>query len=121
MLTSLGRFLRKLRIDRNELLKDMAGKLGVSVSFLSAVENGKKHMPATWNAQICKMYELSENQRSEFTRAIAETEDTLDMNLSGTNMNNRRLAVSFARNLPFFTDEQVEAIKQIVEGKDESI
>ena len=42
MLTSLGKFLRKLRIDNNELLKDMAQKLNVSVSFLSAVENGKK-------------------------------------------------------------------------------
>ena len=42
MITSLGRFLRKLRIDQGEILKDMADKLGVSVSFLSAVENGKK-------------------------------------------------------------------------------
>ena len=39
MLTSLGKFLRKLRIDRGEILKDMADKLGVTVSFLSAVEN----------------------------------------------------------------------------------
>ena len=46
MLTALGRFLRKIRIDRNELLKDMADKLEVSASFLSAVENGKKSMPS---------------------------------------------------------------------------
>ena len=116
MLTSLGRFLRKLRIDRNELLRDMAEKLRVSVSFLSAVENGKKHMPATWNTQICEIYELSEDQRSEFTRAIAETEETLEMNLAGTGINSRRLAVSFARNLPYFTDEQVEAMQRIMQG-----
>ena len=42
MLTSLGKFLRKIRIDNDEYLKDMADKLGVTVSFLSAVENGKK-------------------------------------------------------------------------------
>lgn len=120
MLTSLGRFLRKLRIDRNELLKDMAEKLRVSVSFLSAVENGKKHMPATWNAQICEIYELSEDQRSEFTKAIAETEETLEMNLAGAGINSRRLAVSFARNLPYFTDEQVEALQQIMEGRNDA-
>ena len=44
MLTSLGRFLRKLRIDRGEILKNMAEKLEVTSSFLSAVENGKKRM-----------------------------------------------------------------------------
>ena len=42
MLTSIGRFLRKLRIDHGEILKDMADALGVSSAFLSAVENGKK-------------------------------------------------------------------------------
>ena len=120
MLTSLGRFLRKLRIDRNELLKDMAEKLNVSVSFLSAVENGKKHMPASWNMQICELYELTDDQRSEFTRVIAETEDTLDMNLSGAGMNSRRLAVSFARNLPYFTAEQVEAMQQIMERRNDA-
>ena len=120
MLTSLGRFLRKLRIDRNELLKDMAEKLEVSVSFLSAVENGKKHMPAAWNKQICELYDLTEIQQAEFTTAVAETEDSLDMILSGATMNSRRLAVSFARNLPYFTDEQVEAMQQILEGRGDS-
>ena len=51
MLTMLGKFLRKLRIDRNELLKDMAGKLDVTVSFLSSVENGKKKMPSAKPSQ----------------------------------------------------------------------
>ena len=41
-LTSLGKFLRKLRIDRGELLRTMSNKLGISMSFLSSVENGKK-------------------------------------------------------------------------------
>ena len=38
MLTELGKILRKIRIDRQELLRDMAGTLGVSVAYLSAVE-----------------------------------------------------------------------------------
>ena len=75
MLTSIGRFLKKLRIDRGEILKDMAEKLDVTVSFLSAVENGKKHMPAAWNEKICTLYDLSEEQKREFTTAIAETRD----------------------------------------------
>ena len=34
MLTSIGRFLKRLRVDRGEILKDMAEKLEVTVSFL---------------------------------------------------------------------------------------
>ena len=35
-------FCRKLRLDNNQILKDMADVLGVSSSYLSAVENGKR-------------------------------------------------------------------------------
>ena len=70
MLTSIGKFLRKLRIDRGEILKDMAEKLDVTVSFLSAVENGRKKMPSSWNARICSLYDLSFQQQKDFTKAI---------------------------------------------------
>ena len=39
---NLGKFLRKLRIDHDEYLKDMAQKLNISISYLSAIENGVK-------------------------------------------------------------------------------
>ena len=44
MITKIGDFLRKLRLDNQQILKDMAEVLGVSSAFLSAVENGKKSM-----------------------------------------------------------------------------
>ncbi len=37
MLTSFGKILRKLRIDRSERLLDIAKKLDISVAFLSFV------------------------------------------------------------------------------------
>lgn len=114
MLTSLGRFLRKLRIDQGEILKDMAEKLDVTVSFLSAVENGKKRMPSNWNGRICQIYSLTEQQREEFTTAIAETEDAIEMNLVDANLGRRELAVSFARKFNSIDDAQVEAIRKIL-------
>lgn len=116
MLTSIGRFLRKLRIDEGEILKDMAEKLEVTVSFLSAVENGKKHMPAAWNNRICDLYQLTEEQRKAFTTAIAETEDAIEMNFIGQSLHNRELAISFARKFSEINDEQAEAIKKILSG-----
>ena len=115
MLTSLGRFLRKLRIDNGEILKNMADRLNVTVSFLSAVENGKKHMPPSWNTRICSLYKLNNQQQSEFSAAVAETEDTLAMDFNGVSLGNRELAVSFARKFAEFDEEQLANIKKILE------
>ncbi len=116
MLTSIGKFLRKLRIDQGEILKDMADKLEVSVAFLSAVENGKKRMPTAWSKKICDSYHLSEEEQSEFTTAIAETEESVEMDLSDVTAQQRELAVSFARKFSDINEEQVEAIKKILQG-----
>lgn len=116
MITSLGRFLRKLRIDQGEILKDMADKLGVSVSFLSAVENGKKRMPSTWNTKLCKLYQMTPEQKQTFTTAIAETEESLEMDFYGVAAGKRELAVSFARKFSDFDEGQMEAIKKILRG-----
>lgn len=116
MLTSIGRFLRKLRIDQGEILKDMAEKLNVTVSFLSAVENGKKKMPAAWNKKICDLYHLDAGQRDAFTAAIADTEDRIEMNLCDVALGRRELAVSFARKFTEIDESQVEAINRILQG-----
>ena len=58
MYTELGKYLRHLRLDNYENMKEMATRLGVSSSFLSAVEVGKKTIPAKWFDLIVKTYNL---------------------------------------------------------------
>lgn len=116
MLTSIGKFLRKLRIDQGEILKDMAEKLEVTVSFLSAVENGKKRMPGAWNKKICELYQLDKNQRDTFTEAIADTEESIEINFRNVTTEHRELAVSFARKFSDIDDSQIEEIKKILQG-----
>lgn len=116
MLTSLGRFLRKLRIDQGEILKDMADKLDVTASFLSAVENGKKKMPPAWNSLICDLYQLNEEQQEEFTEAIAGSEHRIELDLSETSIENKELAVAFARKFSDFNDRQIKQLKDILKG-----
>ncbi|MCD8294833.1 MAG: helix-turn-helix domain-containing protein [Clostridia bacterium] len=116
MLTKLGRFLRKLRIDNDEILKDMADKIGVTSSFLSAVENGKKRMPTEWIHLICQIYSLNNEQQSEFTNAVADTEKYIGINLQGASVESRKLAVSFARQFNDFDETQIEEINKIMQG-----
>ena len=41
-MTDFAKALRILRIERGEVLKDMADKLGITSSYLSAIECGKR-------------------------------------------------------------------------------
>lgn len=118
MVTALGKFLRKLRIDRGEILANMAGKLGVTASFLSAVENGKKKMPSEWNILICSIYSLNEQQKNEFTAAIAESESKIELNLDGAAIGNRELAISFARKFSDLDKYQIEKIFTCLKEED---
>lgn len=114
MVTETGKFLRKLRIDRNEKQKDMAEKLDVSVAFLSAVETGKKKMPASWISRICDIYELADKQRREFMSAVAETRQTSKIRLTDLSNAKREAAMLFAERIGKISDEQAERIRKIL-------
>lgn len=117
MLTSVGKFLRKLRIDQNEILVDMADKMNVTASFLSAVENGKKKMPSSWMNQICELYNLDETQQEEFIKAIADTEDKIEIDFSDSSTENKELVITFARKFSDFNDLQLKQLRDILKGK----
>lgn len=68
MLTDFGKFTRKLRVDHDQLLKDMAYKLGVTMSYLSAVEHGKRKIPNEWGAKLREHYDLTETQVTELAK-----------------------------------------------------
>lgn len=63
MLTDFGRILRKIRIDCDEILKDMTEKLNVSAAYLSAVEMGKRNIPEHWVNKIAEFYNLSKDEK----------------------------------------------------------
>lgn len=65
MLTGFGRRLREIRINRNELLYDMAGKLSISVSDLSAFENGRKKVQEDLVQKAALVYGLNEQEAGE--------------------------------------------------------
>ena len=114
MLTSLGRFLRKLRIDNGEILKDMAEVLGVSAAFLSAVENGKKKMPEGWIEKIETTYLLTAERVGELRAAVIDTNDAVELNLQNATPENRALAISFAREFDSLDDETSRKIFEIL-------
>lgn len=97
MVTSFGKFCRKLRIDHNELLYDMATNLGVSSAFLSKVENGKKKPPRNWEKLLNEIYALTSEQQKELNQVIFEAINHDSIDISDMEENDRSLMLSFAR------------------------
>lgn len=97
MINNFGKFCRKLRIDRNELLYDMAEKLGVSSAFLSKVENGKKKPPQEWRSVLIEKYDLDAEQIRDLDRSLYEAQNYHSISLDGMNDSDRIMMLSFAR------------------------
>lgn len=73
MNTEIGKELRKLRIDKEERLVDMAARLKVSASFISAIETGKKSPPMDFEKQVGSAYDLSSADIDRLGRAADAT------------------------------------------------
>ncbi|CAM3103035.1 helix-turn-helix domain-containing protein [Cupriavidus taiwanensis] len=112
MLTSFGRFLRELRHQHTELMKDMADKLGVSAAFLSAVETGKKSIPPTWTKSLTDAYKLPPAAVSQMQSAIDASARSVTIDLANQSEERRSAAVALARQFGDLSDDQLASLKQ---------
>ena len=117
MLTEFGQFLRKLRIDCNEFLKNMAEKLGVSSSFLSAVETGNRNIPDGWVDKISQLYGLDMIQKELLQDAAFNSARSVTMNLTKMVPKRRETVSLFARTFDDVDDTTVEEIRRLLNKK----
>ena len=117
MLSSFGKYTRKLRIDHSELLKDMALRFNVTTSYLSAVEMGKRNIPESWRDIIISNYELNEEEIEELDDNIYNSQQTLKMKLDNYEEDDRSLVLSFARKFNELVDDDKASIKAILNKK----
>ena len=113
MVNTLGKFLRKLRIDRDELMADMARNLGVSSAFLSQIENGKKP-PKNWENNFLAKYDLSSEQEREFRDCVFAVRNSQSIDLSKYSQEDQNLLIHFAKNIHRLNDEQRNTIFHIL-------
>lgn len=114
MVTELGKLLRKLRVDREERLLDMAEKIGHSISFLSAVETGRKSPPAGFEERIVSAYRL-ETKSAEALRVAADRCRKAFV-IEPRSSKEHDVTALFARRLNVLTDAQVNDIRRILTG-----
>ena len=119
MLTDFGRFLRKIRIDCGEIIKDMAEKLNVTASFLSAVETGKRNIPDHWTGAIVRLYNLDENVKQQIEVAAANSVRSLKLDIANIGGSRRETAILFAREFDSIDDDKMAQIRNILKKDDE--
>ena len=95
--TKYGEFMRVLRIKKHEVMGDVAKILGVSIPFLSAVENGKKNVPTEWLKKISEHYSLNEEEMAELNEAVEQSKTQMKMDLTSATLFQRSAALQFAR------------------------
>lgn len=117
MISPFGKFCRKLRIDNGELLRDMAEKLGVTSSYLSAVENGKRNVPKNWVTKIAEIYSLDQAQLNELKKAREKSQLNNNVNLTKLNNEDRSIMVALARKIDDLDDKEKTIIKYILGKK----
>jgi transcriptional regulator with XRE-family HTH domain len=69
MITPLGIFLRKFRIDVDESQKNMAEKLGMTAGYLSRIEIGTRTIPDNFCSHFADIYEMNETQKIQLMQA----------------------------------------------------
>lgn len=112
MLTEFGKVCRKLRIDNNELLLDMANYLGVSAAFLSKVENGRAKPPIEWKDAIAKHYNLTGDKYNELSDSVDEARSISTLKIPNMKRDDSDLMLEFARKLGSMSDSEKNDLRR---------
>jgi transcriptional regulator with XRE-family HTH domain len=117
MLTKFGQFIRKLRIDMAMNLGEMAERLTLSPSYLSAVETGKKQVTNELLSRIVSEFSLVQAQINEMYFAASESKKEEKINLVGLHDKTRQTVAMFARSIEngSLSAEQIKALREILD------
>lgn len=104
-----------MRIDRAETLGDMAEKLGITSSYLSAIEKGKRPAPNGLTDTISDLYGLGAEVRSRLAIAADKTVQAVKLALDGASDTKREAALCFARSFGDLDDDTAESVLKLLQ------
>lgn len=116
MATEFGKLLRKIRVEYDMILKEMASVLGVSSAYLSSVENGKRNVPVEWFDTLEEKYNLNREKMEELAFV---SNKTATINIEHTTTEANETLYSFARKLKSLDTNKLEKINRILKEDDE--
>ena len=118
LVTEVGRFLRKLRVDADEVLYDMSKKMGCTSAFISALELGKRPVPSEFQQKLIRIYNLTAEQQADFQRAIDKSTTSVTIDLEELDEPSKEVALVFARRLKTMEEKESERLLKWLQGTD---
>lgn len=112
MISKFGLYIRKIREVKNDSLRQMAVKLGISATFLSAMEVGRKQIPLEYVEKIKGIYDLTEEQVIELEDSIHETNERLPIELALMTEAQKDVSLMFARKIKTADEELLRKLKE---------
>ena len=116
-LTPFGVFVRKLRLDNDERLKDMAERMGVSSTYLSSIEYGRRAVPSAWRDKIQEIYHLETDEVNSLDEAIQMSRllQSNKVDISHLSEDDKFMIGKIVENLPDFTEVKRKDLRNIID------
>ena len=118
--TRFGEEMRVLRTRRHQTQKDMAEVLGVTKSFLSSVESGRRSIPKDWIDIICEHYHLKPYPRQVLEDAAKASRNYIRIALKGQPNYRRDLAVRFEDSFDRIDEEISQRMMELMNKEENS-
>lgn len=110
-LTEFGKVVRKIRIDKDMSLKDMAEIMGVSSAYISAMETGRKQLSSDFVMSASDALRVNDQQRKLLVNAASTSLQDVRVRVSPDSM---ALVMAFARKIES-GDMDFEALERILD------
>lgn len=117
MATVFGKALRKIRINCDELLMDMAKKLEITSAYLSSIENGKRGIPQDMSKKIIKLYNLDADESKNLFTAEDESRKKVEFDFTNSDPSKKNIVLALARSFDELSDEQLQEIRNILDKR----
>jgi len=116
-MTPFGARLRQLREDRGIRLKDMAEELGVSATYLSALEHGRRSKP-NWSfiQRVIHYFNIIWDEADELQRLADVSNPKITVETAGLPPKATELANRLARDIATLTEADLEALLETLDA-----
>lgn len=116
-MTPFGRKIRALRQQHGVNLQDMAATLGVSTSYLSALEHGRRGRPSRTRVhEICQYFNLVWDEADELQRLARISHPRITVDTSGLTPEATELANELANRIRKLPADKVKALLEMLKG-----
>jgi transcriptional regulator with XRE-family HTH domain len=114
MLTPFGKAIRRCRDASNITLKAMADQLGVSSSYLSAIEHGRQQPSPVVVDLTSELFAEDPLARSDWLRLAQALPTQVQLDLTGADELEREVYLGIGRYFPQLPQNEKEEIRQFI-------